>query len=105
MRGGEMTVAVLDQVQVLDQEIALARAIAEQGTHFGERLGLDLAAFGRPARAVAPPRARSLIVGPRVHAWNPSRLTRTKMVDQKQARNGHQLIEILYQLCDTGSLP
>ena len=44
-----MAVAVLDQVQMLDQEIAPARAVAEQRAHLGERLRLDLAAFGRLA--------------------------------------------------------
>jgi hypothetical protein len=75
MRGGEMAVAVLDQVQVLDQEIAPALALAQQGPHLGERLRLDLAALGCPAGAVAPSRAGRALVGPRIHAWNPSQFT------------------------------
>ena len=53
MRGREMPVAVLDQVQMLDQQIAPALAIAQQRAHLVERLRIDLAAFGRPPRPAA----------------------------------------------------
>jgi hypothetical protein len=66
MRGGEITVTVLDQVQVLDQEIAPALAVAQQHAHLRERLRFNLPALGRFARAVAPPQS-SAIVGTRVH--------------------------------------
>ena len=56
MRGGEMAVPILDQVQVLDQEIAPALAIAEQRAHLVERLRVDLAAFGRASRLTAASR-------------------------------------------------
>ena len=58
MRGREMAVAVLDQVQVLDQEIALAAARAEQRANLIDRRRIDLAALGRAARPAA-----SLAVG------------------------------------------
>ena len=60
MRGGEIAVAVLDQVQVLDQQIAPALALAEQRAHLVERLRLDLPALGRLPRAVAPSRTGCL---------------------------------------------
>ena len=56
MRGAEVAVAVLDQVQVLDQQIALARPVAEQRAYLVERLLLDLAPLGM---APVPPFARS----------------------------------------------
>ena len=52
MRGRQMAVAVLDQVEMLDQEIAPARPLAEQGAHLLERRILELAALGMTA--VAP---------------------------------------------------
>ena len=53
MRGGEMAVMVLDQMQMLDQEIAPARPVGEQRAHFIERLRIDLAALGRARRPAA----------------------------------------------------
>jgi hypothetical protein len=66
MRGGEITVAVLDQVQMLDQEIAPALAVAQQRAHLRQRARIDLAALGGAARAVAPSQS-SAIVGAGVH--------------------------------------
>ena len=94
MRGGEIAVRVLDQMQMLDQEIAPARAVAEQRAHLVERLRVDLAALGRTSRAVAPSRPGSLIVGPRVHAGILLKAEERDVVDQKQAPNYHQSIEI-----------
>ena len=68
-----MAVTILDQVQVLDQEIAGARGRPGRA-HLVERLGLDLAALGVLRGAVAPSGRRAL-VGPRIHAWNPSQFT------------------------------
>jgi len=45
---------VLDQVEVLDQQVALARRGAEQRLHLVESGGIDLPAFGKIA-ALAPP--------------------------------------------------
>ena len=61
MRGREMAVAVLDQVQVLDQQIAPARPVAEQRLHLLERLVVDLPPLGMPA---APPFARARMALP-----------------------------------------
>ena len=61
MRGGEMAVMILDQMQMLDQQIAPARPVGEQRAHLLERRRIDLAALGRARRpaaaagAVAPP--------------------------------------------------
>jgi hypothetical protein len=52
-------------VQMLDQEIAPALAVAQQRAHLRQRLRLDLAALGRLARAVAA--SQTSIVGARVH--------------------------------------
>ena len=66
VRGRQMAVLVLDQVQVLDQQIAPARAVAEQRADLVERLRIDLPALGRAARAVARGRlGRLAIVGSR----------------------------------------
>ena len=54
MRGGEMPVAVLDEMQMLDQKIAAALARTEQRTDLGKRRRIDLAALGGAARATPP---------------------------------------------------
>ncbi len=105
MRGGQIAVLVLDQVQVLDQEIAPALAIAQQRAHLRERSRLDLAAFRRLAGAVAPSRTGALLVGARVHGLGILLKPRkTEVVDQKQAPNCHRSIEIFYRICDPGVL-
>ena len=53
MRGGQMAVMVLDQMQMLDQQIAPARPVGEQRLHLVERLRIDLPALRR-ARRSAP---------------------------------------------------
>src|SRR2546428_815161 len=50
MRGREVPVAVLDAVQVLDQEIGAARRVAEQRLDFLQGLRIDLPALQRAAR-------------------------------------------------------
>ena len=102
MGGREVAVFVLDQMQVLDQEIAPPRPVAEQRAHLVEGLRVDLAALGRSPRAVAPSRPGRLIVGPRVHAGILLNVRRAGFIDQKQAPNCHQSIEILYRAIDTG---
>ncbi len=59
MRGRKMAVVVLDQMQMLDQQIAAALALAKQRADLFERLRIDLAALRRarrPAPAGLPPR-------------------------------------------------
>jgi len=53
MRGREIIVAVLDQMQMLDEEIAPAFAIAEQRPHPPHARRIDLAAFRGARRAAA----------------------------------------------------
>jgi hypothetical protein len=45
-------------MQMLDQKIAAALAIAKQHPHFVERCGIDLAALGGAAGAVSGPSDR-----------------------------------------------
>ena len=59
MRGREMPVAVLDEMQILDQEIAPQLARTEQRADVIERSRIDLAALGGPARAAAAVAVRS----------------------------------------------
>jgi hypothetical protein len=54
MGGRKTVVAVLDQVQMLDQKIALPRPIAEQGLHIAQRGRIDLPALGMRHRLAAP---------------------------------------------------
>ena len=59
MRGGQMTVMILDEMQMLDQEIAPPRPVGQQRQHLLERLRVDLPALRRarrPAPASAPAR-------------------------------------------------
>ena len=62
MRGRQVAVVVLDQMQVFDQQIAPARPVGEQRTHFIERLRIDLAALGGARRAAAAVARRRLHV-------------------------------------------
>src|SRR5207302_10559861 len=55
--GRQLAVMVLDQVEVLDQEVAPARPVAEQRLDLGQRRRLDLAAL-RVADRLAPSGAR-----------------------------------------------
>jgi hypothetical protein len=59
MRGRKMTVAILNQVQMLDQQIAPPLALAKERTYFLKRARLDLAALWR-ARTPASPAAAAL---------------------------------------------
>ena len=59
--------AVLERVQVFDQEIAARRRVAEQGRDLGARGGLDLPAFGVGPR-LAPPGARVAVAADLVGA-------------------------------------
>ena len=53
MRGGEMAIVVLDQMQMLDQQIAPARPVDKQIAHLRQRLRIDLAPFRRARRPAA----------------------------------------------------
>jgi hypothetical protein len=48
-----MAVAVLDQVQMLDQQVAPPLALAKERAHLFKRLGLDLPALRRLRRTPA----------------------------------------------------
>ena len=58
MGGREMAEAVLDPVQVLDQQVALARRDAEELLHLEQRLRVDAAALGRTALSLPRRRLR-----------------------------------------------
>ena len=74
MRGREMAVMVLDQMQMLDQQIAPARPVGEQRLHVVQRGRIDLAAFRR-ARRLAAAGAFAAAVGTRrrlnIHCFLP----------------------------------
>ena len=68
MRGGEMAVMVLDQMQMLDQQIAPARPVGQQRAHLVERAadrpgGPSACGAAGGGRAVAcrPPMAASIL--------------------------------------------
>jgi hypothetical protein len=50
--------AALDQVQVLDEQIAAERPVAQQGLHGVERGWIGLASLGGDARLAAAPTGR-----------------------------------------------
>jgi hypothetical protein len=64
-------------MQVLDQEIALPRTLAQQGADLSKRLGIDLAAL-RGLRRPAPAAAR--LVGNDVNCLAPSSLSRGSLL-------------------------
>src|SRR5262245_2501921 len=51
MRSREMTIAVLDHVQMLDQQVTPARTLTEQRPYLLQGTRIDLAALGGAARA------------------------------------------------------
>ena len=53
VRRGKMAVAILDQMQMLDQEIAPARPVAEQRAHLIERPRVNLTPLRRAPRTAA----------------------------------------------------
>ena len=57
MRSGQMAVMILDEMKMLDQQIAPARPVSEQPAHFVECLGVDLSTLGRARRTAAATRA------------------------------------------------
>jgi hypothetical protein len=69
-----MAVAVLDQMQMLDEEIATARALTEQRPHLLESTRIDLPPFGGAARAAGAIRAMCPAIRKRcgIH-WKASR--------------------------------
>src|SRR6478672_5726004 len=57
MRGGKISVLVLNKMQVLDQEVPPSRPIGREAAHFDQRLWIDLTPLGGtrwPASAFAP---------------------------------------------------
>ena len=52
--GGQAAMLVLDQMQMLDQQIALARALAEQGLHLAQRRRIELPALRMRHGLAAP---------------------------------------------------
>jgi hypothetical protein len=67
---------VLDLVEMLDQEVAPPRGVAEQGTHLGERLRVDPPSLG--GRADARRRLRWEAV---VHRSGAARGNRAQIID------------------------
>src|SRR5215218_344647 len=70
MRGREIAVAVLNEMQVLNQKITPARLLAEQRAHLIKRLRLDLPPLRRARR---PPTAAGRLVDDDVHGIASSR--------------------------------
>ena len=54
MRRRQIPVVVLNQMQVLDKQIAPAWPVDQQILHFGKGRGIDLAALGRARRPPSP---------------------------------------------------
>ena len=59
-RGRQVPVLVLQEVQALDQEVAAARAVAQQRLHFGQRARVDASAL-QSLRAPGPGLAFGLV--------------------------------------------
>jgi len=103
MRGGEVAVLVLNQMQMLDQQVAPARPLTEQGADLIERFQVDLTPLGRSlgraprlavtaADAVASRRRRNRDV----HGSSPrGRIEPFQF--PRQSRAGDGLIENLYR--------
>ena len=55
MGAGNVAIVVLNKVQVLDEEVAPAFALAKERPHLVKRVRIDLPAFRRAARAITAP--------------------------------------------------
>ena len=91
----EMAVAVLDQMQMLDQQVAPARPVAEQGAHLVERRRIDLAAFRRAAGPRPPP----LLAAAARRIVHVHRLVSERQIERDPKRNNpsrHRLIDFIY---------
>ena len=86
MSSREMTIIVLNEMQVLDQQIALARARAEQRAHFLKRARINLPAL-RCLRWSASPARGLLIHDDRVHSEQPHDLSIRIDVDGVRCRH------------------
>ena len=49
MGRGQVAVAILDDMQMLDQQVAAPRGVGQQAANLAERLRIDLAALGAGA--------------------------------------------------------
>src|SRR5262249_35700199 len=81
-------VLVLDKVQVLDEEVALPRALPEQRAHLVERLGVDLPTLRRRRGLAAPgTRVNVATIGARgaVHECSAQPLSAFAMVEPSAA--------------------
>jgi len=58
MAGAQLAVAVVDAMQVFDQQFAPARRVPQQCAHLGQRGGIDAPALGLLAPAFARGRRR-----------------------------------------------
>jgi hypothetical protein len=102
-----MTETILNEMQMLDQEIALARAVAEERPHLGKRARIDLPAFRGLGRSASP--ARGLVVhGSRYFTQNsptifPSGLTSIASAAGTLGRPG--IVMISPQIATTNSAP
>src|SRR3954466_11076048 len=54
MGGGDLAVFILDQVEMLDQQVAIARPVPEQILDLLQSLAIDLPPFGCGASTLAP---------------------------------------------------
>src|ERR1700691_3906414 len=54
MGGGQMSVVILNEVKMLDQEIAPARPVGQQSEDFLAGARIDLTPLGRTQRTAAP---------------------------------------------------
>ena len=66
VRGGKVAVRVLNEVQKLDQQVAVARAVAQERLHPGQRVIIQLAAL-RVVAALAPARFPNALVVIKCH--------------------------------------
>jgi hypothetical protein len=93
MRSRKMPVTVLDQVQMLDQEVTLARALTQQRPDLVKRLRVDLAALGGASRtpgAVDPAVCKYSLESLWDAHWGSPRPT--------QSPSSYLTIEIFYRL-------
>ena len=96
VRGRDVPVPILNEMQMLDQQVAPARLIAQQRADFGGGLGIDLTALGRAAR-FSPAWRRAVSVR-RHRSSGYSWIRIEPFQTRRQSRALHGLIDKPYRL-------
>src|SRR5262245_19150565 len=100
VRGGNVTIVILDQMKMLDQEIAPTGPVSEKRAHFHQCLRVDLTAlWGSRRAATATPRINPTCLWPLscdAHLKIFLAPTKTRLNRGMQALHSNRPIDVIY---------